>query len=202
MGFLSDTLDFEKSRWTGGGGGLEEIKDNPWRMLGHTGPVGTYLSNKILGRDDEPLHDMWGNATDEQFARAEEQGIDTEASRQGYTLADAIAKMYAGGYGMGQLGGGASAAGGGGYSPSWMDWAKTGLSQFKGGGGEQAPAGQPGSPQGVGLGSESDYGRQTNRLLDQLRSQGGYQSPIETARSELKDQARREAQYAPARYTF
>lgn len=220
MGFLSDTLDFEKHRWSGI---LDEYKQDPWRLLIGAGPdkASTKLWNAVLDKDWEPMTDYWGNATDDQFARAEAEGINTEPSRQGYTVADTIAKIYAGNWAGGKLGGmfgdgGGSANAGAGAEEGgrgWLDWAKTamdfipqdGAGASGGGGGTAAPAGD-----GPGLGmSGPAYSRQTNRLLDRMRAQAGggrgYLSEIgDSVRQDerFRDQGKREARYAPARYTF
>lgn len=110
MGWLDDTLDFEKHRWSGI---LDNYKEDPWRLLIGAGPdkASTKIWNAILDKDWEPMTDYWGNATDKQFEEARAAGIDTGASEDGYQVADTIAKLFTAKWGAGKLGGALSGNG-------------------------------------------------------------------------------------------
>lgn len=93
MGWLSDNHAFTKFRasdmW-------KTFKDNPWRLFTGFDPVSTFISNKILGRDDEAFSDFSGGPTGSQFRRAEAQGIDTDARRQAHQVSQIIGSFYGG----------------------------------------------------------------------------------------------------------
>lgn len=109
MSGLGDILSFE-------GFNLKEIgkkiKDNPERLLiGAIDPASTKVWNKALGKDYEPMVDQWGGASADTYSKAEAAGIDTNAGHSMHRLARVVAGSIAGGYGLSQLNGGASAAG-------------------------------------------------------------------------------------------
>ena len=93
---LRDALSFEKFQlkdvW-------DQIREDPWRIfLGSGTPLSTGMWNGLLGRDDEPIMNQWGGPTEERFARAQEDGIDTESAEGAHAVAQGISQMYAGNY--------------------------------------------------------------------------------------------------------
>lgn len=130
MGALSDMFGFDsfalKDLWRG-------IKKNPERLLiGAADPWSTKAWNKVLGKDWEPLVDQmggpYGGHTISAFGandggvyqRARDAGIDTGAGENAHDAAHVIAAMFAGNYGMGQLGAGGTPGNAGGA----QDWTR------------------------------------------------------------------------------
>jgi len=89
-------LDFERfqlGRW------WDQIKDNPEQMLlGAATPVGAQLWGGLLGKDYEPLVNMWGGPTDSTWNAAAEQGVDSGDARNAHAVAEGIAKLYTANY--------------------------------------------------------------------------------------------------------
>src|SRR6185436_3169025 len=114
MGYLSDSLDFEKffakDLWKG-------IKKDPKRLILGVDPASTWAWNKVLGRDDKPLVDQMGGPYDGRvfsfghgdggvYDRAQAAGINTKSAQGNHDAAHLIAASYAlGGSGLGGNGG-------------------------------------------------------------------------------------------------
>jgi len=115
MSSLSELMAFDKFRlkdvWN-------QLRDDPWRILTGVDPVSTWLNNKILGRDDEPLGNLWGGPSRQQFRRAEESGIDVKPRKFADAVAAAVILSQGGGGGAegASAGGGASGSGISGFS--------------------------------------------------------------------------------------
>lgn len=123
MGFFDGLLDFAGFH---GKDVLGAIKDNPERaFLGALDPASTKMWGSVLGKDWDPAVSMTGGATQDQFNRAEQQGIDTGPSRNMGAVADTISSIWGGNAAMGALGG----LGSGGSSGGLYSEAATGPSQ-------------------------------------------------------------------------
>ena len=101
---IKDIWDFERSNLKGM---FDKIKDDPKRLLSPVpmvDPVGTKIGSGLgFGeKDASPLVNQWGGATEESYAAAEAQGIDTGPGRAMHDVAQTIAASYALGYGMEQ----------------------------------------------------------------------------------------------------
>lgn len=101
---LKDIWDFERSNLKGM---FDKVKDDPKRLLSPVpmvDPVGTKIGSGLgFGeKDAQPLVNQWGGATEESYAAAEAQGINTGPGRAMHDVAQTIAASYAGGYGMEQ----------------------------------------------------------------------------------------------------
>jgi hypothetical protein len=144
---------------------LKKVKKNPERLfLGAADPFSSKMWGKVLGKDYDPMVDQMGGATQQTYKDAEAAGIDTTAGKGMHSLAHAIAAVYAGGYGAGQLGG-AGAAGEGGLGAGADGVAESaggGLGLDPGEGG--AVLGDPGE----GLSGGGGFS-----LKDLMRMQGG-----------------------------
>lgn len=111
MSFFSDAIDFELFH---GKDILKRLEDDPKRLILGVDPASTFLWNKILGRDDEPIVNQLGGAMGSGslglgdgggvFDRAEAQGIDTGAGQSMQNIAEVIASFY-GAQGLGGIGG-------------------------------------------------------------------------------------------------
>ena len=104
---IKDIWDFERSNLKGM---FDKIKDDPKRLLSPVpmvDPVGTKIGSGLgFGeKDASPLVNQWGGATEESYAAAEAQGIDTGPGRFMHDVAQSIAASYAGGYGAEQAAG-------------------------------------------------------------------------------------------------
>jgi hypothetical protein len=99
---IGDALKFEKfqlEEWWDG------IKENPEQLLlGAADPVGAELWGGITGKDYQPMVSEWGGPTEETFAKAEAEGIDTESAGKIHEVAEGIAQAYAMDWGFGELG--------------------------------------------------------------------------------------------------
>lgn len=97
---LKKALKFEKFNVTGI---VKDIAKNPQRLLtGAVDPIGTKLTNKVLGTDYKPVVNQLGGATDQRFADAEAKGIETGTAKTLHGVAGAIAGFY-GGNALGNL---------------------------------------------------------------------------------------------------
>lgn len=96
-----------------------KIKENPEQLLiGAGDPLSAKMWSGITGKEYEPFVDQMGGPyggstfsvggdTDGGvYGRAEDAGINTKPARNAHNVAHAVAAIYAGGYGAGQLGGG------------------------------------------------------------------------------------------------
>lgn len=101
MGFLSDLFDFE-NMFTGSF--VEDIFDKPSRLITGIDPASTKVWNKVLGRDDEPLVNVFGSPGKKYYEEAAKKGINTKAAGTLHTIADTIAGFY-GAQGLAGIGG-------------------------------------------------------------------------------------------------
>lgn len=109
---LGDVLGFEKFHFKDF---FDRLKDDPKRLLLGVDPASTTMWNKLLGKDDEALFNVWGGpmgggtlGTDKTggvYERAGAAGLDTGTSAQSHTIAEQIAAMFAMNYGADKLGG-------------------------------------------------------------------------------------------------
>lgn len=107
-GWLGNMFDFEKFNLKKIG---NSIKENPERaFLGGLDPVGRKLWGTILNKDYDHALNAYGGPSDETYAQAEAQGINTGPSEASHRVAQAIATIYAGGA-LGSLAGKAANAG-------------------------------------------------------------------------------------------
>lgn len=107
-GWLGNMFDFEKFNLKKIG---NSIKENPERaFLGGLDPVGRKLWGTILNKDYDHALNAYGGPSDETYAQAEAQGINTGPSEASHRVAQAIASIYAGGA-LGSLAGKAANAG-------------------------------------------------------------------------------------------
>jgi hypothetical protein len=93
---------------------LQQLGDDPERLfLGAADPLSSKLWGGILGKDYEPIIDQWGGAAPGSYEAAEKAGINTKDAKAAHQVAQMVAAMYAGNYGMKALGGmgGASSSG-------------------------------------------------------------------------------------------
>ena len=143
MGYLSDSLDFEKFFASDL---LKGIKKDPKRLVLGVEPASTWAWNKILGRNDQPLVDQMGGPYDGRvfsfghgnggvYDRAQAAGIDTDSASMNHDAAHLIAGSYALGAGFG----------GGDCPQPWVEgevggYPQPGLTQDQGGRDEQAGA--------------------------------------------------------------
>lgn len=103
MGTLKNIFGFEKSKL---GNMWDKVKDNPEQLLlGAGDPFSAKMWGGITGKDYEPLVNQWGGATEDDYAKAEAEGIDTRDGRAMHGIAQAIAGMYAGKWASGRFGG-------------------------------------------------------------------------------------------------
>jgi hypothetical protein len=122
MGFLGDNFGFEsfqlKDWWN-------KAKENPEQLLlGAGDPLSAKMWSKITGKNYEPFVDQMGGpygghtisafgANDGGvYGRANAAGINTKAAGGVHDGAHVLAALFAGGSGMGAMGGGGAAAGG------------------------------------------------------------------------------------------
>lgn len=106
MGWLSDALKFEKNHVSQI---FQGIKKDPKRLVLGLDPLTTGFWNGVLGRDDEPIVNQLGGPTEQQYGRAEDQGINTGPGRTAHGVAGTIAGFYgaqAGGDALSWAGGG------------------------------------------------------------------------------------------------
>lgn len=97
---LKKALKFEKYNVTGI---VKDIAKNPQRLLtGAVDPLGTKITNTVLGTNYKPVVNQLGGATEQRFRDAEAQGIDTGTARTLHGVAGAIAGFY-GGNALGNL---------------------------------------------------------------------------------------------------
>lgn len=89
-------LDFERfqlGRW------FDQLKDNPEQLLlGAATPFGAQMWGGLLGKDYEPLVNMWGGPTDATWQAAEAEGVDSGDARNAHAIAQGISQFYAGNY--------------------------------------------------------------------------------------------------------
>ena len=98
---VKDVWDFERSNLKGM---FDKVKEDPKRLLSPVpmvDPIGTKIGSSLgFGeKDAQPLVNQWGGATEESYAAAEAQGIDTGPGRAMHDVAQTIAASYALGYG-------------------------------------------------------------------------------------------------------
>jgi len=121
MSYLGNAWEFEKFNLKDMWG---KIKDDPERLfIGAVTPWTSKMWGKILGKDYEPIVDQmggpyggstisaFGNKDGGVYARAKESGVPTKEAGNLHDAAHVIAALYAGGYGLGALGGGGAAGG-------------------------------------------------------------------------------------------
>lgn len=103
MGTLKNIFGFEKSKL---GNMWGKVKDNPEQLLlGAGDPFSAKMWGGITGKDYEPLVNQWGGATEDDYAKAEAEGINTRDGRAMHGIAQAIAGLYAGKWANGRFGG-------------------------------------------------------------------------------------------------
>lgn len=161
MGYLSDSLDFEKffakDLWSG-------IKKDPKRLVLGVDPASTWAWNKILGRDDKPLVDQMGGPYDGRvvsfghgdggvYDRAQAAGINTKSAAGNHDAAHMIAASYALGGGLGGNNGG-----GAGNADLFNNMPRTNFSTGMPSTGANPAAGIPGIAGPVGGGSTAGAG--------------------------------------------
>lgn len=158
MSFLGDVFGFEKFNL---GEAWDKIKEDPERVpLGALDEFSSKAWGKVTGKDYEPVVDRWGSPTDETYAKAEADGINTGPGKTMHGIARTVAQFYAGRAAGNALGGeGASAPGstdgvtdaasggadgasgdasaGSDYADSWKDWVQQGMNAQQGLGGQQ-----------------------------------------------------------------
>lgn len=107
MGFLSNLVGFENlfSKNI-----TKDVLHNPTRLLTGIDPASTKVWNTVLGRDDQPLVNVYGSPGQQYYDQAKAEGIDTGAAQQFHGVADKIASYY-GMKGLSNIGGGAAGAG-------------------------------------------------------------------------------------------
>lgn len=74
MGFLKKLVGFENSFSKNI---TKDIFHNPTRLLTGIDPASTKVWNKVLGRDDAPLVNVYGSPGQQYYDRAQADGIDT-----------------------------------------------------------------------------------------------------------------------------
>lgn len=93
MSWLSDALKFEvahtKDIFRG-------IGKDPKRLVLGLDPLTTGFWNAALGREDEPIVNQLGGPTEQQYGRAEDQGINTGPGRTAHGVAGTVAGFYGG----------------------------------------------------------------------------------------------------------
>lgn len=107
MGFLSDLVKFQNvfsKDFT------KDIFDKPQRLLTGIDPASTKVWNKVLGRDDKPLVNVFGSPGQQYYDAAAAKGIDTKAAGTFHGIADMIAGIY-GAQGIAGIGGAGGPAG-------------------------------------------------------------------------------------------
>lgn len=120
MGYLNDSLDFEKFFAKDL---LSGIKKDPKRLVLGVDPASTWAWNQVLGRDDKPLVDQMGGPYDGRvfsfghgdggvYDRAQAAGINTKSASMNHDAAHLIAASYAVGGGLGNTGGEGGTSGG------------------------------------------------------------------------------------------
>lgn len=103
MGTLKNIFGFEKSKL---GNMWGKVKKQPERLLiGGENPLSAKVAEAVTGKKYEPLVDEWGGATEDDYAKAEAEGINTRDGRAMHGIAQAIAGMYAGKWANGRFGG-------------------------------------------------------------------------------------------------
>lgn len=103
MGTLKNIFGFEKSKL---GNMWGKVKDNPEQLLlGAGDPFSAKMWGGVTGKEYSPLVDQWGGATEDDYAKAEAEGIDTRDGRAMHGIAKAIAATYAGKWANGRFGG-------------------------------------------------------------------------------------------------
>lgn len=162
MSWLGDVTDFINFRNFKGDSSIwKQIEDDPWRLLTGMGPITTGITNKLFGRDDEPIFDWDLGPTDTQFNEAEAAGMNLEHAKQAQTLAQLAMAGFGGaslfnsaGFSnaMGNMGGMFGGEGGGGaFDFGSMDWSNPStymdmMGQMPMGGGQQQPQQQAAMP--------------------------------------------------------
>jgi hypothetical protein len=151
VGYLSDSLDFEKffakDTW-------DRIKADPKRLFLGVDPASTWGWNKILGRDDEPIVDQMGGPYDGRvisfghgnggvYDRAQAAGINTKSAAGNHDAAHLIAASYALGGGLGS-GSGSGSGGGSGSADLFTNMPRTNFSTGMPSTGVNPAAGIPG----------------------------------------------------------
>lgn len=82
---------------------LKDIGKNPERLLtGAVDPLGTKISNTMFGTDHDPVVNQLGGATEQRFADAEAEGLDTGLARDLHQTAGLVAGVW-GGNALGNL---------------------------------------------------------------------------------------------------
>lgn len=193
MGYFSDIFDFTKF-WRKDQ--FEAFKDDPWRLLTGGGPIETEVWNKILGRDDEPIHNAVGGPQGSGFFGlgsggffddyVEETGRSKSAAVKTADVGEVLAAILglyfggtalAGGFGGG-AGGGTGAGAGGGSAGGGLGGGAggSGFSGFSG------PFGGGGTGGGAGGGSTAVTGG-GNPFLGGFGGGGGSSAPAVPAES-------------------
>lgn len=101
MGFLSDLVKFQNVFSKDFG---KDILKKPQRLLTGIDPASTKVWNKVLGRDDKPLVNVFGSPGKQYYENAAAKGIDTKAAGTFHSIADMIAGFY-GAQGIAGIGG-------------------------------------------------------------------------------------------------
>lgn len=114
-----DKRDWEKDDIGGALAFIGQVMQDRWEILlndperaATPGPISTWLQNKILNKDNDPVTDIWGGATNEDFKKAQEAGINTGAAGGIQWWVEGIAAILAGqalGAGLAASGAGAAA---------------------------------------------------------------------------------------------
>lgn len=194
MGYISDSLDFEKffakDLWSG-------IKKDPKRLVLGVDPASTWAWNKVLGRDDDPLVDQMGGPYDGRvfsfghgnggvYDRAQDAGINTKSASMNHDAAHLIA----GAYGAAGIGGafGLGGGGSGGANPGLWDQGFAGTQGFSGapyGSNPAAGISGIGGPVGGGTGASSaasmgamDYAKLGMGVMNAASPQQQQQQPM------------------------
>lgn len=111
LGDLGKYHVFEAKNW------IHELKDHPWRaVVGSMDEAGTKVWNKLLNRDDKPLVDKFGGATNDNLSGAQASGVNIGPAKQARSLARLLTAAFGGGGAMNSMGfgGGAGSASAGG----------------------------------------------------------------------------------------
>jgi hypothetical protein len=127
MSFIKDVLSFEKFAL---GDMWKKIRKDPERLLlGGITPWDTKVTNKLTGKDYEPLVDQMGgqyggstltlgDTGEGVYGRAAVAGVPTKAGAGMHDIAHLITSLFAGGYGADKLGALGGGGGGGGILDS------------------------------------------------------------------------------------
>lgn len=112
MGWLSDALRFEVQHTKDI---FKNIKKDPKRLVLGLDPLTTGFWNWALDRNDEPIVNQLGGATERDYESAEAKGINTGPGRTMHGVAGTVAGWYGGNAAGSALGSGAGGA---------SDWAQ------------------------------------------------------------------------------